>query len=260
VDENKIKVELNEESKLEGDGVILFSKDPEGEIPIKTIGASEIEHYEKSFSVNSKSFYIHYPYNPHRVKCFGYGYNYKLGNNECYNTTTSPVFMPRLNMKIKMLKQANSYTLALTEDGELYRCGYKDQWGSSIYYMEKYTKPLPDEGIKEIRAGYNNYGILTESDKLYIQGYCNSNHLDGTEKSELWHKERPNESEEKILNFDIGYDFTIYTTVCGKCYAAGNEFLKGLNKENNDKEISFVQIDFDEGVIPIKPSHYVCEK
>ena len=120
-------------------------------------------------------------------------------------------------MKVKMLKQAYSYTIALTDEGKLYRCGYKDQWERSIYYMEEYDAALPSEPIKDIKAAYNNYAVLTENDKIYIEGYCNSHHIDdGKNQKTLIHKERPNEEEEKILNWDLGYDFHIYTTDNGK--------------------------------------------
>lgn len=248
----KMDIEVDAESKLDGDGQICFSKDPEGKIVIKTMGKTDIENNNRSFSINATSFYVHYPYNPHRVKCWGYGYNYKLGNNECYNTTSNPIFMQNLTMPIKMLKQANSYVLALTEDHKLWRCGYNSQWNSSIYYMEEYSKELPTEKIIDIRAGYNNYAVLTENHKIYIQGYCTGYHLeDGNTKTTLWHKERPNELEEKVSEWDVGYDFHVYVTDNGKCYAAGNEFLRGIDLENNSKE--YKEITFEEGYVPVKP-------
>lgn len=64
----KMEIELDVESKIDTDTVILFSKDPEGNIPIKTIGNIDMEKKEKTFTINSKSFYIHYPYSPHQVK------------------------------------------------------------------------------------------------------------------------------------------------------------------------------------------------
>jgi alpha-tubulin suppressor-like RCC1 family protein len=248
----KMKIEIDGESKLDGDGQITFTKDPEGKILLKSLSKMDIDKNEKSFDVNGKSFYIHYPYNPHRIKCWGYGYNYKLGNNECYNTTSSPIYMQNMTFPVKMLKQANSYTIALTEEGKLWRCGYRDQWNRSIYYMEEYSGEVPEEKIIDVRAGTNNYAVLTESHKIYIQGSCNSYHLEnGTAKSHLWHKVRPNEEEEKVLNWDVGYDYHVYTTDNGKCYAAGNELLRGLGLENNTKD--YKEITFDEGVIPIKP-------
>ena len=78
----KMKIELDGESVLDSDSTLLFSKDPEGLIPIKAMTKKNIENNDRSFDVNATSFYLHYPYNPHRIKCFGYGYNYKLGNNE----------------------------------------------------------------------------------------------------------------------------------------------------------------------------------
>jgi hypothetical protein len=213
----KMSIELDGESKLDGDGQICFSKDPEGEIVIKTMGKQDIDSNTRTFSINADSFYIHYPYNPHRVKCWGYGYNYKLGNNECYNTTTNPIFMQNLNMPIKMLKQSNTYTIALTEDNKLWRCGYNSQWSRSIYCMEEYDGELPPEKIIDLRAGTNNYAVLTEDHKIYIQGYCNGYHLeDGNQKSKLWHKERPNELEEKVSAWDVGYDYHVYVTDTGK--------------------------------------------
>jgi alpha-tubulin suppressor-like RCC1 family protein len=122
-----------------------------------------------------------------------------------------------------------------------------------IREMEEYTGEVPNEKMIDLKITKNNYAVLTESHKIYIQGRNKGYHLEdeSTTKTELWHKERPNEEEEKILNWDLGWDYHVYTTDNGKCYAAGNILLGKLGLENNSKE--YMEIPFDEGVIPIKP-------
>jgi hypothetical protein len=214
----KMNVEIIADSVLDNDGQICFTKDPEGKIVLKSLSKIDLDKNERSFDVNAKSFYIHYPYNPHRIKCWGYGYNYKLGDNECYTTTTNPIFMPKMTFPVKMLVQAGTYTIALAEDGKLWRCGYNGQWGNTVTQMEEYKGEVPDEKIIDLRAGTNNYAVLTESHKIYIQGTSNGWHLEEASdtKTELWHKERPNEEEEKVLNWDVGSDYHVYTTENGK--------------------------------------------
>lgn len=248
----KMEIKVDPDSKLEKDAYIGFSSDAEGKIMIKKINQTSLEKSENVFNINSRGFYMHYPYNPPKIKCWGYGYNYKLGNNECYNTTTAPIIMPKIDVPIKKLQQRYNYVMAMTEDNKFWRCGYKSEWDRSIYYMEEFNGKLPEENVIDFRCGYNNYAMLTEDHKIYIQGYDNDYHLDtNSTKKELWHKERPNEEEEKVIAWDIGYDYHIYVTDNGKAYAAGNQFLKGISLENNNK--NYTQIPFDEGVIPLQP-------
>jgi hypothetical protein len=49
----------------------------------------------------------------------------------------------------------------------------------------------------------------------------------------------------------MGYNYHIYVTDNGKAYAAGNEFLEGLELKSEGKD--YVELEFDEGVTPIKP-------
>lgn len=99
----------------------------------------------------------------------------------------------------------------MDENHKLYRCGYNNQWDRTYYYVEQYTGTLPEKKIIDLRCGYNNYAVLTENHEIHIQGYNTSYHLDdtGNSKKELWHKVRPNEEEEKVLHWDVGYLLTI---------------------------------------------------
>jgi alpha-tubulin suppressor-like RCC1 family protein len=118
--------------------------------------------------------------------------------------------------------------------------------------MEEYSGALPEEKIIDLRGGTNNIAVLTESHKIYIQGYCTSYHLEsGSTKNVLWHKIRPNEEEEKVAKWDVGYDYHLYVTDNGKAYGAGNEFLRGIDLENNSKDYKL--IPFDEDIVPLEP-------
>lgn len=121
----KMQLQIDKDSKLEGEGALAFTKDKEGKNIIKLIRQGNIDKSENEFAINARKFYMHYPYNPPRVSCFGYGYNYKLGNNECYSTTSAPIIMQRLEKPVKKLVQRSTYTICLTDDNMLYRCGYK---------------------------------------------------------------------------------------------------------------------------------------
>ena len=91
----KLKVELAEDSKFEGYSSLAVSKDPEGKALIKMLSNIDIEKNNREMDINADTFYLHYPYNPAKTVAFGYGYNYKLGNNECYTTTSNPILFQR---------------------------------------------------------------------------------------------------------------------------------------------------------------------
>ena len=99
----KMNIKIHDDTKLEGMSGIGFSTDPEGACVSKKISTINLDKGEKEFDFAGKTVYIHYPYNPPRVVCFGYGYDYRLGNNENYNTTSSPIEMKDFTTPLKKL-------------------------------------------------------------------------------------------------------------------------------------------------------------
>ena len=248
----KVNIKLHEDSKLEGMYGVAFSTDPIGDNIVKKISKTNLDKGENNFEFAGRTVYIHYPYNPSRVMCFGYGYNYRFGNNESYNTTSNPIEMPNFSVPLKKLCSRSQFTIGLGVDGKLYWTGYKSEWSGYKYYMSKYDYFMPEEKVVDLKVATNNWALLTEEGKIYVQGYDYNYHLDAnTTKNYFWHKERPNEDEEKIIGFDLGYNYHVYVTDNGKAYGAGNDFMKGINLESKDKK--YVQIPFADGVIPKMP-------
>ena len=167
----RLTIQIDPETKLEGDAAIAITRDREGHSIIKLIRQSDIDSSDSTISINAKKFYMHYPFNPPRVSAFGYGYNCKLGNDDHYGTTEKPFIMKNLSIPLKKLCSRYNYTLALSEDNKLYRTGYKNEWGTNYNTIEEYKGEYPEEKIIDISCGYNNYAALTENHKIYIQGY-----------------------------------------------------------------------------------------
>jgi hypothetical protein len=248
----KMAVKVHEDSKLEGTSGIGFSTDPEGINIIKKITQTEVDKKDTNVEINSTMFYIHYPYNPPKIMCWGYGYDYRLGNNNSGTTTTAPEEMVNFTKPLKKLFARSGFVVGLGMDKKVYWCGYRSDWGGYKYTMTKYENTMPEEDIIDMRCSTYNCAVLTENHKIYIQGYCSNYHLEnGSTKSYFWNKPRPNEEEEKVLDWDVGYNYHIYTTENGKCYAAGNDFLKGIELEGNTKD--YTEVKFEEGVIPKIP-------
>ena len=248
----KMKVKIHDDTKLDGMSGIAFSSDPQGISVTKKISSVNIDKGEKEFDFAGKTMYIHYPYNPPRVVCFGYGYDYRLGNNESYNTTSNPIEMKDFTIPLAKLRSRSGFSIGLGKDGKIFWTGYRSDWGGYKYTMSKYDFTMPEEKIIDMNCGSYNCVVLTENHKLYIQGYDTGFHLDNNcTKSYFWHKERPNEEEEKIIAYDVGYNYHVYVTDNGKAYGAGNDFMRGINLEWVDKK--YIQIPFEEGVIPKRP-------
>lgn len=248
----KVNVKLHEDTKLDGIQAIAFSSDSSGLNIVKSISKTNLDKAENNFDFAGRTLYIHYPYNPSRVMCFGYGYNYRFGNNESYNTTSNPIEMPNFSTPLKKLCCRSQLTIGLGVDGKLYWTGYKSEWGGYKYYMAKYDNIMPEEKVVDMKLSTNNCALLTENGKIYIQGYDYNYHLDtNSTKNYFWHKERPNEDEEKVIAFDVGYNYHVYVTDNGKAYGAGNDFMKGINLECKDKK--YVQIPLPDNVIPKMP-------
>lgn len=247
----KIGVKVSEDTKLEGTSCIGFSTDPEGHNIVKSISQIEIDEKKLDVAINSTMFYVHYPYNSHKVICWGYGSDYKFGNNNT-NTTTNPIQLQDFTKPIKQIHSQYNRTVILGEDGCIYYSGYVSEWGGYKYYMGKYDSGMPESPIVDLKVGNYNIAVMTEDHKIYIQGTDSGYHIDNcNSKYTLYHKERPNEEDEKIIAWDLGYYHHIYVTDNGKCYGAGNDFMRGIDLECNSK--SYVEIKFDEGVVPKRP-------
>ena len=248
----KMSVKIHEDTALEGTSSIGFTTDKEGVNVIKKISYIDIEKNNTTFSINASKFYAHYPYNPPKIMSWGYGYDYRLGNNESGNTTSSPVEVNNYTKPIKKLFGRSGFIVGLGEDGKVYWCGYRSDWGGYKYTWDRYENTMPEEKVIDMRCGSYNCALLTESHQIWIQGYCTGYHLDnGSTKSYFWHKVRPDEETEKIIAWDVGYNYHVYVTNNGKAYGAGNDFMRGIDLECTGKD--YVQIPFDEGVIPKKP-------
>lgn len=156
-------------------------------------------------------------------------------------------------MPVKTIIQRNYYTVIFTEDERIFVSGSFDAFEDTKEHMEQYKGALPNSRIKDIKAGKENIGILTEDNKLYFIGSNYKKHLDDTNKmkKEFFHKVRPNEEQEKVSAFDVGRDYHIYTTDTGKAYISGDYFIDntGDGRPNSD----YLEMKFTEGVVPIQP-------
>ncbi|CAI2369874.1 unnamed protein product [Moneuplotes crassus] len=245
---------------------MLISKDPEGEFPIRLIDTSELSWKTTEVYINSNNFYFHYPYSvdptPSFINCFGSCEGYRLGNGQHQGYSKGFIPMNNQNVRIKMLRQAKDYTIALSNNNDLYVCGTNYCWSESYKDMQIYPGKVPNGEITDIRAGHYNFGILIDNTKFYFQGINQNKQLFGDEVfskfndeslcvRELKYKPRPDRDDGIVLHFDIGYDYIIYTTSGGRCYASGKDFLQFFNQDGNDGE--FYEIYFPKDIVPIKP-------
>ena len=104
-------------------------------------------------TIQSSTFYLHYPCPSTKVLAFGNKEHYMIGEGSRGGVTDKPVALPKLDIPIKVLRQRTHYIFALTEDGTLYRCGSKGDWRDQYQQLEIYDKDLPDEPIVDLRAG-----------------------------------------------------------------------------------------------------------
>ena len=189
----KMKIKIHDDTKLDGIAGIAFSSDLEGISVSKKISTINIEKGEKEFDFAGKTLFINYPYNPPRVVCFGYGYDYRLGNNESYNTTSNPIEMKDFTIPLQKLWSRSGWSIGLGKDSKIYLTGYRSDWGGYKYYMGKYDFTMPDSKIIYMNCGFYNCVVSTEDHQLWIQGYDAGYHLDNNcTKTYFWHKERPN--------------------------------------------------------------------
>ena len=247
----KMSVWVTSESGLENISSVGFSNDPEGTNILKSIGNYNISKSDNVVDITGKMWFIHYPFNPQRIMCFGYSYDYRLGNNETGTTTSVPWEMVNFKISLKKLRSRSAFWVGLGTDNQIYWWGYRSDWSGYKYTMWKYEYTMPETKIIDMNWGYYNCVVLTEDHKIYIQGSWTGFHLDGLTKNYFWYKPRPDEENEKVISFDVGYNYHIYVTDNGKAYGAGNDFMKGINLENTSK--NYIQIPFDEGVVPKQP-------
>ena len=255
----KIELDVDPDSVFVENSEILFSKDRDGKIPYKLLETPDCTY--KPFEIIGDSFYLHYPVLKTRIECFGDQSCGRLGTNGVDKFSSHLTKIPNFSQEIKMIKQCKNYILALSKDNELYRCGEKTDWTRRYYELEKYKNLDISGQIIDIKAGPKNYGVLTSKGKFYFQGDSYNNQL--AERCTSWktlkNLIRPNQRDEKVLNFDIGYEYIIYTTQNGKWYASGSTFLEDQEdnilseSECEEEETPFYQLSFPGKVVPIKP-------
>ncbi|CAI2362161.1 unnamed protein product [Moneuplotes crassus] len=255
----KIELDVDPDSIFVNNSYILFSKDREGKIPYKLLETPDCTYMP--FEIIGDSFYLHYPILKTRIECFGDQSEGKLGTKQSNCFSTNLTQMANCEQEMQIIKQCSNYIIALSKDNILYRCGQKSDWPSKYYEIEKFENHEISGQIVDLKVGVKNYGILTSKGKFYFQGDSYNNQLE--EKCSNWknlrYLFRPNQREEKVLHFDIGYEYIIYTTDNGKCYVSGSSFL-GEQEENvvleskdEDGVHPFYQLLFPGKIIPIKP-------
>ena len=104
-------------------------------------------------TIQSSTFYLHYPCPITQVLAFGNKEHYMIGEGSRRGVTDKPVALPKLDIPVKVLRQRTHFLFALTEDGTLYRCGSKTDWRDQYQELKIYDKDLPDEPIVDLRAG-----------------------------------------------------------------------------------------------------------
>jgi hypothetical protein len=182
----KIHAKINPMSAIEALSSIAITSDSEGYKMIKRFTQSCISDKKTEFTLYTNKFFIHYPYNPPRIICFGEGHDYKLGNNST-STTNKPSEIQDYYQGVKQIVSIKNFTAILSEDNILYYSGFKSSGGiendeKCHKTMKKYTNELPDEKIVQIAAGVNNFCILSESGKIYVDGFDIGYHLDDNSK------------------------------------------------------------------------------
>ena len=152
-------------------------------------------------------------------------------------------------MPIKVMKQRSDFTIILTQQNEIYVLGKFIGLDKPCERLEKCPYKLPESKVIDLKCSNTDVVILTEDHKIYS---LSQNQFDGFRNTqEFVYNPRPNEETEMIKHFDVGKGYHIYTTEGGKCYAKGDNFLSLINEENKNE--SYVQVQFDGSVTPIQP-------
>ena len=155
-----------------------------------------------------------------RITVFGNQESYRLGNRERRDDTTKPFSIPHMDSRVRAIRQRQNCLLILTAEGNVYRAGCKNNWEDRYPEIDKVPdRLLPSEPIIDLRAGLKA-GLLTDNDKLYVgKAEGSGRGLFGDNREWKFHyTSRPNETEEKILHWEMGYDNLVYTTANGKAY------------------------------------------
>ena len=186
-----------------------------------------------------------------RIVGYGNGSGDGLGNNS-HATTDGLTEFKDFIKPVKCIGMGNYFTAVLDTSGNLYYCGYSDSLGDTNSTLKLCTKEMPEEKVSRMIVGPSNILLVTEDDKIYIEGHDYRYHIQSysTNERKFVYKKRPNEAEEKIIDIDIGRHFHMYVTDNGNLYAAGQEFTCGFDIYIDSAQ--YAKIELEEGVVPKK--------
>jgi alpha-tubulin suppressor-like RCC1 family protein len=199
-----------------------------------------------------------------KVYACGYGEYGQLGTgDEEDRLTPVKITFPDGTNPIKEISAGFAHTVFLTENGEVYACGYggHGQLGTGdrenhLTPVKITTFPAGVDPIKEISTGDDHTVFLTQTGEVYACGRGSYGQL-GTGDNE----NRP--TPVKITTFPVGIDpikeisagedQTMFLTQTGEVYACGWGGRGQLGTGDNENRLTPVKITtFPAGVDPIK--------
>ena len=149
---------------------------------------------------------MHYPYTPSKIIGMGENGNYELGNDNC-NSYSKPVELADFEKKVEKIFCTENFTVVLTQDKEIYYCGYKSSFERTNQKLEKYHKKLPSGEIKKMTVGGSSIILVMDDGKIYFEGRDSYFHFYSSYTDSVTtfkHKSRPDEEEESIVDIDCG--------------------------------------------------------
>ena len=171
---------------------------------------------------------------------WGWGYNYynKFFTDGTDLSSESYIDKPRqLTEGVKFTKVvSNNYNVyALTEDGDIYRWGAKNNYGNFLTndstnndgsYARVPEKYETDIKFKDIHTSYGNsyfIALLSEDGDIYISGQGSGIQamVTGTTGYTYYYMEKLDAGEVKFDSISTGYDFIVAKTTDGDLWAGG---------------------------------------
>ncbi len=180
-------------------------------------------------------------------RCFACGKNdygkLGIGDNESKNRPTEISFA-HLNLvagdKIKQIFIGHDHSIYITEKGRYLACGMNNEGQLGVGDNDNKNRPTeisfahlnlaPDDKIKQVFCTFNYTMYLTEQGRCFA---CGANYFGGLGIGDDDNKNRLTEisfahlnlaSDDKIKKVYCGFDYSIYLTEQGRCFACGVQF------------------------------------
>ncbi len=253
---NSISLDVNifSDTLLDNGDAIVFSLDKSGNYPLECyVNRSS----KKQFSIHTSHVFVHFPSNYlNKVYSFGSNVSSRLGH------TGTDIYNPKLidslcSYVIKDIFIGNTFTLVLTNNGELYACGSGLASGlkqNSNTFVKSVNILNPDkinsQGISQIAVNFGSTIISTKDFSYYSIGFNVNGQLAQGWTSPVNDITSMN-FVKKIKLISISQTHTMMVSLEGQVYHTGNNDYYQSGEYNTTRNNTPKLIDFGK--------EYVCE-